>query len=193
MEPSYVDASMHEDANFTTTIQQLKRVGITFSDGLSRAELINIEKTCEFRFPPDLKQFLSTALPVGVDFPNWRSNSQDIFARSQAYLLDGILFDVEQGIWSNSWGQKPESDHAAMVLATQLFKQAPIMIPICGHRFLPSTPYLSGNPVYSIVQTDIILYGMDLPHYLEHVFLDGPMVQDYNAVRKIEFWHDLLR
>ena len=40
--------------------------------------------------------------------------------------------------------------------------QAPKLIPVFSHRFLVAEPCRAGNPVISIHQSDIIVYGVDL-------------------------------
>jgi len=60
---------------------------------------------------------------------------------------------------------------------------------------IPDRPHLSGNPVFSVHQTDIICYGTDLRDYFLHEFLCvnlgwWPMFDD--SIRRIEFW-DLRR
>jgi len=40
-----------------------------------------------------------------------------------------------------------------------------VPIPVYSHRYLPSEPKATGNPVLSVHQTDIIYYGNDLASY----------------------------
>lgn len=40
-----------------------------------------------------------------------------------------------------------------------------MLIPVCGHRYLPAEPCSAGNPVLSVYQMDIIVYGRDLAAY----------------------------
>src|SRR5207245_1362409 len=44
------------------------------------------------------------------------------------------------------------------------------LIPVCSQRYLPDDPPLAGNPVFSIYQTDIIIYGRNLWDYFRHEF-----------------------
>jgi hypothetical protein len=68
-------------------VNQLKERGVEFDAGLSDAEVKNIEQTCNFQFPPDLKMFLQLGVPVRwvrannrayEGFPNWRHNHVSI-------------------------------------------------------------------------------------------------------------------
>ncbi|MCP4084980.1 MAG: hypothetical protein GY745_08005 [Actinomycetia bacterium] len=45
---------------------------------------------------------------------------------------------------------------------------APMLIPVYAHRYLPSEPCRSGNPVLSVMQTDVIYYGQNLVEYVEN-------------------------
>jgi hypothetical protein len=46
----------------------------------------------------------------------------------------------------------------------------PRLVPVFSHRYLPAEPHLSGNPVLSVYQTDIIYYGSNLKRYIAHEF-----------------------
>jgi hypothetical protein len=67
---------------------------------------------------------------------------------------------------------------------------APRLIPLFGHRFLPEEPLASGNPVFSISQSDIIHYGSDLADYLEREFGPAQPHPAMGEVRRIRFWSD---
>jgi hypothetical protein len=47
---------------------------------------------------------------------------------------------------------------------------APVLIPVCSHRYLPASPPQAGNPVFSVHQSDIIYYGANLLDYLQNEF-----------------------
>lgn len=64
------------------------------------------------------------------------------------------------------------------------------MIPIYAHRYIPTTPLESGNPVFSIMQTDIIYYGTNLINYFCNEFnLDKKLYdQSQETPKYIKFW-----
>ena len=80
----------------------------------------------------------------------------------------------------------------AFAVATAHLEQAPKLIPLCGHRYIPAEPCEAGNPVFSIYQTDIICYGADLWQYLSNEymqFLRGPDAHFYvSSSKEIPFW-----
>lgn len=54
----------------------------------------------------------------------------------------------------------------------ELVAAAPRLLPIYSHRYLLAEPCRAGNPVFSVYQSDIIVYGTDLRTYLLHEFAD---------------------
>jgi hypothetical protein len=77
----------------------------------------------------------------------------------------------------------------------QLVKQAPRLIPIFSHRYLLIDPCVPGNPVFSIKQGDIIVYGENLRDYLINEcfeLLEVPEIllseDTQHRLEKIPFW-----
>jgi hypothetical protein len=166
---------------------------VEFDPGLTDAEVANVEGRFDFRFPPDLRSFLQTALPRGVGFPDWRSGDETTLSYWLNSPAEGVLFDVEHnGIWLDEWGARPDSTAEALAMAGALIAAAPRLIPIYSHRMMPDEPHLSGNPVLSVDQTDFIYYGFNLTDYFYHEFaLPGrePWPED---MRPIRFWASFL-
>ena len=112
-------------------------------------------------------------------------------------MLHGIAFDIENsGFWLERWGERPPHLPAALEIARSDFLSWPKLLPLFGHRFLAAEPCRSGNPVFSIMQTDIIYYGADLAHYLMLEFMpkrdEGYRLHTYaQEIRKIDVWSDL--
>ncbi len=102
------------------------------------------------------------------------------------------MFDVEANtFWYPQWGQRPTELRAALAIAREQLVQVPALVPVYSHRYISTEPPQAGNPVFSIVQTDIITYGKDLATYLAAEFgitLDGPRPEP----RRIRFWSDLV-
>jgi hypothetical protein len=76
---------------------------------------------------------------------------------------------------------------------------------VIGHRYLLAEPCVPGNPVLSIWQSDIVVYGHDLRDFLLHEFEDLLGLGDWEAVRPkpssgrdlsdyeaIPFWGELI-
>jgi hypothetical protein len=163
---------------------------IEFAAGLTDDEIGRVEARFGFRFPPDLRAFLQTALPQGPQFPDWRSGDPAALRDWLDLPRQGILFDIEHnGFWLEEWGPRPQTLEEVCRVASELIAAAPKLIPIFGHRMMPDEPHLPGNPVFSVHQTDIIYYGFDLADYLRHEFnLPGrePWPEHYRPIR---FWN----
>ncbi len=173
-------------------IAELKSRGVPFAVGLDDREIANIENRFDFRFPPDLRGFLQTGLPIGKRFPDWRSEDSNLQAIVD-WPRDGILFDVEHNqFWLDEWGPRPESIDAAKQIACTHVAAAPRLIPIFAHRMMPDEPNLPGNRVFSVWQTDIVYYGSDLADYLRHEFLPNGSWILGKSPRSIRFWDFLV-
>lgn len=162
---------------------------VEFEDGLSDAEITATETRFGFRFPPDLRAFLQTALPKGPRFPDWRSGDEQLLRDWLDAPRQGVLFDIEMaGSWLQAWGPRPPSTDDALRIGGSFLVAAPQLIPIYGHRMIPSEPNLPGNPVLSVHQTDIIYYGFDLDDYLRHEFHLPGRKKWPVQIRAIPFW-----
>ena len=174
----------------------LERAGVTFVRGLTEGELRTAEHLHGFAFPPDLRDYLTYALPTGKGFPDWRDPANAAIQDALAWPFEGIKFDIEHAaFWLDEWGPRPSELSAAFEIAAQRVRAAPPLIPIRGHRYLPAIPSMPGNPVFSVYQTDVIYYGATLEDYLHNEypssFEPGPF-QPPSTIREIAFWSRLV-
>ena len=162
---------------------------VEFAAGLTDGEVEAAQSTFGFRFPPDLRAFLQTALPRGPLFPDWRSGDEAELREALDSPRDGILFDVyHYALRMGEWGSRPMELADALARATELIASAPRLIPVFSHRFMPDDPCEAGNPVLSVHQADIVYYGHDLEDYLRHEF-DLPGRAPWpGQVKQIRFW-----
>jgi hypothetical protein len=162
--------------------------------GLSPEETASIEAQLDFRPPEDFTYlFQNLQDPGGVLFPwsNFKTRECDDAIHR---VLQGIEFDVEHNkFWMDRWGKRPASLSVALEIARKDFETWPKLLPIYGHRFLAAAPCRSGNPVFSVVQADIIYYGADLAHYLINEFVDHDHALHTQAsmIHKIDIWSEL--
>ena len=66
-----------------------------FDPGLTDAEIESVQRKCGLIFPPDLRAFLQFALPVGIQFPNWREGPDEELLRRLGWPLHSFWFDVQ--------------------------------------------------------------------------------------------------
>lgn len=170
--------------------------GTPLGPGLSEAELARAESVIGARFPPDLREMLAAFLPLGPG-PDWRDPGSAAIATRLAWPLDGMIFDLEHDqFWLESWGDEPASVDERIAIAKRAVAAAPVLIPVFGHRYLPGDPCEAGNPVYSVHQTDVIVYGHDLRSYWRNEL--GPIAErdrrmaSAPAPRAIRFWSEVL-
>jgi hypothetical protein len=150
----------------------LRFCGTDYNKGISDAQISAAEKAVGATFPDDLRLFLRNLHdPAGVFFP-WTQVTTKLYANKMDRLVDGFLFDVEKnGLWLDSWGARPsaKSERAEFVRAE--IARWPKLVPIIGHRFMAIEPLATGNPVFSIHQSDVIYYGPDIGRFLCNEFL----------------------
>lgn len=171
--------------------------GCEITDGLTQMEFQRIEELYKIRFPPDLKNFLANYLPIKNGFINWRDENpanRKSIEDSLNWPLEGMIFDIEQNnFWYEKWGPKPSMLNEAIEKCKEMFQSVPKLIPIYSHRYIPMDPLEAGNPIFSVYQTDIILYGINLEIYLFNEFGHDEHAPVSGALeKKIRFWSDLV-
>jgi hypothetical protein len=164
-----------------------------WTSGYTQAELDEAQEKFGLRFPADLIDLLRERRPIqGYD---WRADDEAILAALR-WPLEGMLFDVEHSdFWLPSWGERPAAVGERTEVVAKAVAQAPKLIPILAHRYIPEEPNERGNPVLSVYQTDIIYYGNDLGDYFRREFdfaLNPSQAGPLNPTRRIPFWSDII-
>lgn len=177
--------------------------------GLTDAEFARIEREYGFEFADDHRAFLAAGLPVNSPFepepgvyyawekpwPEWRDSDPDELRERLNLPVEGVLRAVESnGHWNPAWGARPDTPEAAVAVARRILADAPRMVPIYGHRFLPAGRGTFGHPVLSMWGTDIISYGADLIDYVNQEFEEPrPEHPDgWSPQATVAFWRDYL-
>lgn len=159
--------------------------------GLSNSEIELIEDQLGFFLPPDFKAlFQNVNDPDHVLFP-WSSFEKSHYQKLIDRVWAGIEFDIKHNaVWLKRWGTEPSSFEDARDIAHQDFQSWPKLLPIYGHRFLPAEPTLPNNPVFSIVQTDVIYFGLTLADYFLQEFCRPRPQSERILARRIPVWSD---
>lgn len=158
--------------------------------GLTASELAGVEQEFGFSFADDHRAFLAAGLPFGRGWPDWRDGDRDQLRERLAMPVEGVLFDVaENGFWYEGWGPQPAGSDDAVTVARRFLMTVPRLVPVYSHRYLPAGRGTSGHPVLSVMQTDIISQGADLPTYIRHEFGGAPRDPGRPTVA---FWRDLV-
>lgn len=170
---------------------QRKRLaeGRLWAEGYTQSELDVAQSRYGLVFPPDLVALLRDRRPVLAY--DWRSDDREI-REMLKWPLEGLLFDVENnGLWWTEWGERPRTSAERAEVLAKVVGDAPKLIPLVSHRYLPAEPHEPGNPVFSVYQSDVIYYGADLEDYFEREFVDPrrPLGQH---IKRIRFWSQLV-
>ncbi|MBA0590637.1 uncharacterized protein LOC105804087 [Gossypium raimondii] len=194
-----------------TIIDHLKSLHIPVFSGLTDQEFSSIESTFHFTFPPDLRSILQEGLPVHPSFPNWRSSSPQqliiLLNLPSLSLYRNIRF---HNFWSDSWGSKPSNTNDALALVKDLLRNAPLLVPVYRNCYIPSTPNLSGNPVFYVDTEEIRILSFDITRFFQELELStrGGVSKPFmrkkansvninvpawaaTAPRRIEFWTEV--
>ncbi|CAL0311610.1 unnamed protein product [Lupinus luteus] len=179
-------------------IECLKSSNVIVSEGLSDTEFSYLESNFNFSFPPDLRDILQQGLPISPGFPNWRSSS----AQQLQILLNlptlSILRRVSKTrFWHPSWGPRPKDPAHAFDTVRRILREAPPLVPIYQHCYIPSTPNIAGNPVFyvdhdghvSMVSFDLIGFFREAEFIYEAV--DREPVWAATRGRRIDFWSEV--
>lgn len=179
-------------------IQQLQKRGIKFEQGLTQSEIKKIESEYSLKLPQDFIDFYTHVVLIGDLFYNWRDFSKENISKNKEkmtkYIEQGITFDIENNnFWYKKWGRKPLDKHQQLAVFFKEFAHIPKLIPIYGHRFMPTT--IANNaelPIISVSQTDVIYYGHNILDFLERQFLEKDPMNVEQAYETIPFWTDLI-
>ena len=126
------------------TIKLLKDRGIKFDAGLTQSDFEKIYEIYEIKFPLSLKSFLTTALPVSDGFYDWRDllsgNIMKIKNMMQHFyeFVKSTSFEeyIPNSIYSPDQWRNTSREQRVEVVA-ELYKNAPKIIPVYSHRFMP--------------------------------------------------------
>ncbi|HEX8842635.1 MAG TPA: hypothetical protein VF757_10105 [Sphingomicrobium sp.] len=155
-------------------------------NGYTAAELDEAQDRFGVRFPPDLYDLLcKQRIADGYDW----TGPADPIERALRWPLEGLLFDVEEaGLWWPEWGARPSNKEDRAALLSEVVNAAPKLIPLLAHRYLPEQPQEAGNPVFSVYQSDIIIYGADLEDWLRVESDQTYTARPQPSRRPIDFW-----
>ncbi len=181
------------DADIAEVVRRLECAQVSLEPGLSEQELSGTEARFGISFNPAHRALLAAALPVGGFWMDWRHSSANVLQGRLRWPVDGIVFDVhENGFWPRSWGARPPTRTLAEREARLHLARVPPLIPVYSHRCMPAAPAPGDSPVFSVHQTDVIVYGDNLLDYVAHEFGVGPRARaPGDRQLNIPFWSQL--
>jgi hypothetical protein len=172
-------------------IRLLQQAGVPLGPGLSNQEIWDIESTHSFVFDVDHRDMLRRGTPQGDGWFDWRSSTKADIETRLAWVPDGVYWDVEHnGFWPKPWGRRPKTAVLRARKAGLKLARVPRLIPLFSNRFIAEGPSEGSAPVFSVIQSDVIYYGDNLPSYIARE-LDVPKEYRTGVNRHIRFWSDL--
>lgn len=165
---------------------------VEWTQGYSVSELDDAQARYGLRFPPDFIALLREPQPIHIY--DWRHDDVAI-RKALEWPLEGLLFDLEHSdLWRPQWGDRPDTMGGRAERVTDLVHAAPRLVPIFGHFYVPEEPCVSGNPVFSVWQSEVTHYATDLTDYVRRQAGPGavPLEPVTGTVRYIRFWSDLV-
>ena len=182
-------------------IHRLKNSGVEFAEGMTAQELDLAEECFQFRFPAEIRVFLSCATPVGASFFNFRDRTEANLTRFHTFqqsVKDAFLFDLENNredmrklLSNKGWELSCDSSFDAAVIA--YLEGSPKLIPFYAHRCFFDG--MDGMPIVSFWQpVDSILYGSNFENYLACEFLGGECILTHVPERMKEtgIWYEVI-
>lgn len=180
---------------YKESIDLLKNCGIRFESGLTKSEMVMIEKLYTIKFPKSLRVFLMEELPISKDFYNWRN-----FEKNNVRFIKNTLYKplkyidnlAEEVYWCEKWGEEPINTMDKVNGVKERLKKAPLLLPVYSHRYMPEI-LDDEPPVLSVHGSDIIYYGKNLEDYLEIEFGGKEQVEiDFQRISPIPFWSEIM-
>ena len=155
--------------------RKLEKAGIPVERGMTEEELDRAEEVFGFRFPKEIRDFLSCCVPIGEAFFDYRDVSQENqqrFCDFQKRIEDYFRFDLENNradlleLLAEPL-RNPEDFDAAVL---EYLRSSVKLIPFYAHRCFYDG--MDGMPIVSFWQpVDSIFYGSSFQDYLEREFL----------------------
>ena len=181
-----------------TIVDNLRAKGILFSDPPTKDELYRIEKTYCFQFPESLRCFYSFGIPYEKEdnrFPLWTDFSEtnvNTIKKRIHQPYEWVLKSVLRDFWLPQWGERPEDRKSVVKCFTDISKNAPKLIPIFSHRYMPQLKNVDNPPVISTVGRDTVYYGSDIWDYLQNEFELSCRALTSDDRIFIPFWSDII-
>lgn len=165
--------------------------------GASEADLNQVEAALGFVLPDDLRYLAANTRDPDKQIFGWIHNPDEV-QRFREQVFDGICADITGSLfWLSRWGERPDDASQRLAVFEEDFASWPRLIPLLGHRALAVEPVETGNPVFSIMQTDIICYGNTLSDWVMLEFSSEPGLFEKHAcnedLREIPIWSEFAR
>jgi hypothetical protein len=164
----------------------------------SQDELDDVQAKWGLRFPPDLIDHLHErrALLAGDTDPrsfDWVTADPEHIRARLTWPFESYWRSIAPNdIWWPEWGERPASPVDQKEKLRGIFARAPKLIPLASIRYIPEEPHESGNPVFSVMASDIVYYGANLTDWLERE-RGSFQLRPWLTIKEIRFWGQAVR
>lgn len=128
---------------------------------------------------------------IGEKIREYRQK-QGLTQDALAAPLKNLKDSVKDGFWIEEWGERPKDEDEAVAKFSEIADNAPMLIPVYGHRYVPVIEGVDDPPVISVAGSDIIYYGCNLVDYLRREFLGKKGAIERENITRIPFWSDII-
>ena len=182
-------------------INRLKSAEVEFAEGMTAQELDLAEDFFRFRFPTEIRTFLSCGMPVGPSFFNFRDRTEANLTRFHTFqrsVKDAFLFDLEHNredmckLLANK-GRELSNGPSFDVAVIAYLDGSVKLIPFYAHRCFFDG--MDDMPIVSFWQPiDSLVYGSDFENYLAHEFLGVECLLDHvpERLRETGIWYEVI-
>lgn len=191
-----LDPTPDEDAWDAFISLAMDRLGGSDANGLSNAQLAELEGALGATLPFEVGLFLILGVPDDEGWWRWADPVSDL-ARWDASVRAGLLDAVENdGLWSSAWGLRPAEAAGRQDAVLGALAGAPKLLPIHDRDAVPlgiahDETENSANPVLRVEAGRARPVGVDLAAWLNEYF-DVPLpMWPETAERTFDFWSDL--
>ena len=185
-------------------IRRLKLKGFHFEKGLSNEEFDKIEKTYNFIFPTEIREFLSYGMPTGKYFYNWRDFSEENIEKINGFqknIEDAFIFDFEHNDLAGDFKDKfpkAKDEKELKKCVLDYLHASPKLIPFYAHRCFFDG--LDDMPMVSFQQpTDSPICGINFVDFVEREFFnkhkETSKEEDEQIEKKLQktgIWKDIV-
>lgn len=165
--------------------------------GASETALNAVETALGAALPDDLRYLAAHTSDPDDQIFGWIENPGQV-TEFREWVFDGICSEITGSLfWLSAWGERPEDECQRLEIFENAFDTWPRLIPLTGQRALAIDPADEGNPVFSIMQTDVQCVGTDLADWMARDLIlsapDDAAPVDLSQSRHIRIWSDFAR
>lgn len=123
-------------------------------------------------------------------FYNWYADEEKIIEHLNKpfdLLREEVINDT---VWLDSWGEKPENNEDKQHIFSTWFNNAPKLIPVSLNTFAISKPVNTDNPILLVLGRNTSIKGGNIKHYLLQELDEALGLLEYVYDETDEGWYE---